>query len=224
MKIPMSQSEYRQMEAHVRRVLSGDAAHDLEHVYRVLGNALRIAQTEPDCDLRVLAAACLLHDIGRPAQNQNPALCHAWVGAELARDYLIQSGWPRESADRVADAIFTHRFRSGNPPKSLEAKILFDADKLDVCGALGVARTLMYQGHHRQPLYETRDGHILQTGGDSFVNEYNRKLRRLYGGFLTQEGARLAAGRKRAAEAYYQALMEEVEFGREGLNRLELEN
>ena len=157
MKIPMSQREYRQMEAHVRRVLSGDAAHDLEHVYRVLGNA-------------------------------------------------------------------THRFRGGNPPKSLEAKILFDADKLDVCGALGVARTLMYQGHHRQPLYETRDGHILQTGGDCFVNEYNRKLRRLYGGFLTQEGARLAAGRKRAAEAYYQALMEEVEFGREGLNRLELEN
>ena len=93
-----------------------------------------------------------------------------------------------------------------------------------LCGALGVARTLLYQGHHRQPLYETRDGHILQKGGESFVNEYNRKLCHLYGGFLTKEGARLATSRKQAAEAYYQALMEEIEFGREGLNRLELEN
>ena len=219
----MERALYEQMENCMLDAMEA-GAHDAEHVYRVLYAALDIAQTEPAADLDVVIAACLLHDIGRAEERQDPSVCHAQVGAEKAYRFLLGIGQDERFAAHVRDCIRTHRFRSDAPPVSLEAKILFDADKLDVCGALGVARTLMYQGHHRQPLYETRDGHILQKGGESFVNEYNRKLCHLYGGFLTQEGARLAAGRKRAAEAYYQALMEEVEFGREGLNRLELEN
>lgn len=50
----------------------------------------------------------------------------------------------------------THRFRKNRPPESPEAKILFDADKLDVTGAMGVARTLVYQGTMAQPLYSCR--------------------------------------------------------------------
>jgi uncharacterized protein len=216
MGLPMGREEFQKIEAYVRRIMTGDAAHDLEHVYRVLGNALRIARTEPECDLRLLTAACMLHDVGRPAQNQNPALCHARVGAQMAREYLLQSGWREEDVQRVAQAIERHRFRGENPPQSLEDKILFDADKLDVCGALGVARTLMYQGHHRLPLYTMREGHICQTDGASFLSEYNRKLKRLYDGFQTREGARLAGARRKAAEQYVQALIEEIEFGRAG--------
>lgn len=61
-----------------------DSVHDKEHIYRVLYNALNIAKTEENVDYDVLICACLLHDIGRKEQFENPSLCHAKVGAELA--------------------------------------------------------------------------------------------------------------------------------------------
>ena len=66
-----------------------DSAHDQEHIYRVLHLALMIAQTEPETDYDVLICACLLHDIGRRAQFENPALNHAEAGAEQAFRFLL---------------------------------------------------------------------------------------------------------------------------------------
>lgn len=78
----------------------------------------------------------LLHDIGRKEQFENPELCHAIAGSE-----------------KVKHCIKTHRYRKNNLPESLEAKILFDADKLDVTGAMGIARTLIYKGIVSEPIY-----------------------------------------------------------------------
>ena len=66
-----------------------DAAHDKEHVYRVLYHALEIAKTESPVNYDILIAACLLHDIGRKEQFENPALCHARVGSEKAYQFLL---------------------------------------------------------------------------------------------------------------------------------------
>jgi len=70
-----------------------DAAHDKEHIYRVLYNALEIAKTEKDVNYDVLIAACLLHDIGRKEQFENPSLCHAMVGSNKAYHFLIENGF-----------------------------------------------------------------------------------------------------------------------------------
>lgn len=123
---------------------AGDAAHDSEHVRRVLYLALEIAETEEGVDRDLLIAACLLHDVGRPEQFADPALCHARVGGEKARRFLLDHGFSQDFAARVGDCVRTHRYRSDDPPESLEAKILFDADKLDVTGAVGMARTFFY--------------------------------------------------------------------------------
>lgn len=144
-----------------------DSAHDREHIYRVLHLALEIAATEPGCDREVLAAACLLHDIGRPAQFADSRVDHADAGAVQAACFLRENGFSPAFAGRVGDCIRTHRFRSSAPPESLEAKILFDADKIDSSGAMGVARTLLYQGQMGQPLYTLRpDGHISDGQGE----------------------------------------------------------
>ena len=119
----------------------GDSAHDGEHVRRVLYLALEIAEAEPAADRDVLIAACLLHDIGREEQFRDPSLCHARVGAEKAYRFLRGRGFPEDFSAHVRDCVRTHRFRSSDPPESIEAKILFDADKLDVTGAIGMART-----------------------------------------------------------------------------------
>ncbi len=70
-----------------------DAAHDKEHVYRVLYHALEIAKTESPVNYDILIAACLLHDIGRKEQFENPALCHARVGSEKAYQFLLAHGF-----------------------------------------------------------------------------------------------------------------------------------
>ena len=191
-----------------------DSAHDKEHVYRVLANAMVIAKKEQSVDYDVLICACLLHDIGRKDQLADPNVCHAQVGAQKAFDYLLANDYETKFAQQVADAIRTHRFRKNAPPETLEAKILFDADKLDVVGAIGVARTLAYQGTVGAPLYSrTADGKISDGNGDetpSFFQEYHYKLTKLYDRFYTQAGAQLALERKESAERFYEDLRSQL--------------
>ena len=192
------------------RACAADAAHDEGHTERVLGNALAIAADEPGADRDVLICAALLHDVGRAEQNEDPTKCHAAVGAEKARRFLTEHGYPAAFAEKVAACIASHRYRGGPAPESLEARILFDADKLDVAGAVGVARTLLYQGRHGLPLCAPGPDPAADCGRETFFKEYDAKLARIYDGFLTRRGAELAAGRRAAAEAFRNALAAEL--------------
>ena len=138
----MTQENYCLIENYMLSC-AADSAHDAEHIYRVLYNALEIAKGEEGVDHDVLIAACLLHDIGRKEQLEDPTKCHAMVGSEKAWAFLCANGFSEEFAAQVRHCIQVHRFRKSLPPQTVEAKILFDADKLDVTGALGIARTLM---------------------------------------------------------------------------------
>lgn len=204
-----------------------ESCHDREHVLRVLHNALRIAEGVGHVDYDVLIAACLLHDIARPEQMADPTVCHALLGGDKAHAFLTANGFPADFADRVRSCIRTHRFRKAMPPESIEAKILFDADKLDAVGAIGMARALMYNGAAGEPVYSRReDGSISDGEGDaadSFCHEYRFKLCKLYGSFLTERGARLAREREDAAIAFYTSLMQEVQ-GTEEVGKAILEN
>ncbi|MDR0326117.1 MAG: HD domain-containing protein [Oscillospiraceae bacterium] len=200
-------------EAYMRSCMS-DSAHDTEHVYRVLNYALDIAGHEGGADTNILTMACLLHDVGRAEQFADPGVDHAVCGAERASLWLVQNGYPADFADAVKACIQTHRFRSDSPPQSLEAKILFDADKLDVCGAVGIARTLFYQAHVSEPLYLLDENGGVSDGANdtepSFCKEYRFKLIKMYDNFYTKRGSELAAKRKAAAEQFYRALLDET--------------
>ena len=87
----MKQAIFDQLEGYMLQCMR-DSAHDKEHVYRVLYLALDIAEHEPHADSDVLIAACLLHDIGRQAQYDDPTVCHAVHGAEMAETYLKEQG------------------------------------------------------------------------------------------------------------------------------------
>ena len=212
----MTKDTYTRIENYMCACME-DSAHDREHIYRVLYNALEIAKSEAGVDYDVLIAACLLHDIGRKEQFEDPSLCHAMVGAEKAYAFLTGQGFDEAFADHVRRCIQTHRFRKSMPPQSIEARILFDADKLDVTGAIGIARTLMYKGNVAEPLY-TRlpDGTIsdgTQDDAPSFFREYKFKLEKLYGKFYTARGAELAQERRAIAAAFYEKMYQEVNKG-----------
>ena len=212
----MNKDEYRAIEAYMVTNMQ-DSAHDIHHVYRVLNAAVDIAGYEDIEDMDVLVAACLLHDIGRVRQFADPELCHAQVGSQMAYEFLVSRNWPEEKAMHVKECITTHRFRSNAPPVRIEAKILFDADKLEVAGAIGIARTLIYEGQVGEPLYILDDNNeIITTGGraevdiSSFFQEYNFKLKNIYGSFYTNRANEIAAKRQKAAMDFYENLYNEV--------------
>lgn len=197
-----------------------DSAHDKEHVYRVLYMALEIAKTEKNVDYDILIAACLLHDIGRQEQFENPLVCHARAGAKKAHDFLVEHSFESEFAERVSECILTHRYRKSNPPKSIEAKILFDADKIDATGAIGIARTLVYKGKVAEPLYSLLPNGQVSDGAEdeeeSFFQEYRFKLEGIYSGFLTETGDKIARKRQQAARDFYNSMLKEVQESYEG--------
>jgi uncharacterized protein len=207
--------EFREIEKYMLSQMQ-DSAHDKHHVYRVLNFALDIAGNVGGAiDMDVLVAASLLHDVGREAQFSNPGVCHAQAGGEMAREFLISRKWPTQKAAHVRDCVATHRYRRECEPQSVEAKILFDADKLEASGALGIARTLIYGGQVAEPLYVVDSGGNIVTGGggadiSSFMQEYNYKLKNVYASFFTARAGEIAAERQKTASNFYEALYAEI--------------
>ena len=211
----MDKVEYKAIEAYMTEKMQ-DSAHDKHHIYRVLNGALDIANHENNVDTDVLIAACLLHDIAREQQFANPQVCHAQLGGEMALQFLLSRNWPAPKAQHVKDCIATHRFRSNAPPITIEAKILFDADKLEATGLIGIARTLLYQGIVTHPLYILDNtGEIITQkakgqNGHSFFHEYNFKLKNVYHSFFTARAKAIALQRRQAAIEFHNALHQEI--------------
>ena len=129
-----------------------DSAHDFDHVLRVAVMADRIAQAE-GADREIVQAAALLHDIGLDEGRAG----HETSAANRAKEILRAQGYGEPFCAKVAHAIEAHRFRSGPTPQTLEAQVLFDADKLDAIGAIGVARLVFPQANSLLPTEETFD-------------------------------------------------------------------
>lgn len=117
-------------------------AHDRFHARRVRDVALRLAdESDHEIDRDVLAAAAWLHDIGRPLERTGDIDDHDAWGATEAVDLLASEGVPTATVDAVEHCIRAHSIRASSPePATDEAKLLFDADKLDAAGARGIVR------------------------------------------------------------------------------------
>ena len=210
--------------AEAKRHYEGaDAVHDFDHVLRVLALAERIGRAE-GADLEIVRAAALLHDAGREKADAN-GLDHATFAADQARIILTQHRPGRTDAgllpakvEAVAHAIAAHRFRTGPEPSTLEAQALFDADKLDAIGAVGVARAFAYGGAHRQRLWapvETVDvAHWLEEGDHprdhTPVHEFVVKLSHLKERLFTPTGRSIAEERHAYMVAFFERFDAEV--------------
>jgi uncharacterized protein len=196
-----------------------DPAHDFHHVLRVLGLAERIGPAE-GADMEILRTAALLHDIGRPEEIRD-GVCHAQVGAEKARQILTD--WPSDKLEAVAHAIATHRFRNDAVPLTLEAKVLYDADKLDCIGAIGVARAYAIGGLMGQRLWaEVQDDYVrarrenrrLARGDLSSnhtpVHEFAFKLSQIKDSLFTATAREIAEERHRFMAEFFLRLEAEV--------------
>ena len=134
------------------------SAHDMEHVLRVYNLALRLAEGDT-VDKDVLRAATLLHDIARVKEDRDSSgkTDHAVLGAKMAGPILRKLDFSKKQIRHIQECIISHRYRTGYKAKSREAQILFDADKLDALGAIGVARTFVWVGKNKAKIYNNVD-------------------------------------------------------------------
>lgn len=192
-----------------------DPVHDFEHVLRVYRTAERLARAE-GADMEIVLAAALLHDAEGAAPGGEARADHHHQSADFAAEVLRAEGWPDARIAAVQHCIRAHRYRDlSEQPATLEAKILFDADKLDVLGAIGVVRVLGYAQQAGQPAYAPPSQAFIRTGEDqpgephSAYHEHLFKLRNVHKRLFTNEARRIAADRSAFLDAFFERLIDE---------------
>lgn len=189
-------------------------SHDWEHTERVYKLCMHIGRVE-GADLEVLAVSAYLHDIGRSIQDTSKGtLCHAEQGARIAAGILDKYPIPKEKKENIIHCIQAHRFRNSHQPETLEAKVLFDADKLDAIGAVGIARAYLFAGEVGAVLHNPdMDPHMAKayTKEDTGYREYTVKLSKIKDKMLTGEGRHIARERHAFMEAFFQRFLKEIQ-------------
>lgn len=187
--------------------------HGPDHSARVHRTALYIGR-QMGARLDILSGAALLHDIGRRHETETRGgVCHAGKGAELARGILVELGFSKTFIERVVHCIATHRYRDANRPQSLEAEILFDADKLDSVGAIGIGRAFLFAGqvgarlHNENSDIRNTDSYSVE---DTAYREFKVKLCKVKDRMLTPVGKRLAEERHAFMELFFERLEREI--------------
>ena len=215
-----SQSYLSEDEARVLYAQGDDAAHDFDHVLRVTRMAERIAQTE-GADVAVVRLAALLHDVSPPADGPDATATrrtHHLAAADFARQLLSQRGLGTERIANVVHCIEAHRFRDQTVrPQTLEAQCLYDADKLDSIGALGVARAFAYAGRFgsrlwSQPWPAAPPDNAKPTGVEyTPVHEFVYKLQRILATLYTPTARAIGTQRHAVMVTFYDQLDAEAQ-------------
>jgi len=206
---------FSQIEEEARKhFLTAKGSHDWQHIKRVHNLCMIIGKKE-NADLEILKFAAVLHDVGRNHQDtSNGNICHAEQGSIIARKMLEKYNFDLEKTDKIVHCIESHRFRGKKQPQSKEAGILFDADKLDSIGAVGVGRAFLFAGEIGAKLHNDEvDINITKpyTREDTAYREFMFKLRKVKDRMLTREGKRIAEERHQFMVDFFDRLKEEVE-------------
>lgn len=189
-----------------------DASHDASHLLRVWRNVQMISAQEGG-DSAILMAATLLHDCVDVPKDSPLRSLASRMASEEALATLVTLGWQQHRVDMVAHAIEAHSFSAGVEPKTLEARILQDADRLDAIGHIGIARCFYVSGRLGRAIYDPEDPSGSRRDLDDLnfaIDHFKTKLLRLSGSFQTPTGNALAEKRHRVVKDFMDGFLEEV--------------
>lgn len=193
-----------------------DPVHDFSHIERVYHMSERLAKAE-GADLEIVHAAALLHDAEGTTPGSESRLEHHLRSAEFAANILREEEWTEERIKAVQHCIRAHRFRDDRePPATIEAKCLFDADKLDVLGAIGAVRVVVYAALAGTPTYAVPSPQFIKTGNGlpgelhSAYHEYLFKLRNVEKRLFTETARTLAHERGLYLQGFFEQLIAEI--------------
>ena len=195
---------------------SYDAVHGFDHIERVYGLCRQIGEKE-GADMNILLTAALLHDSKGSHPGEGQRNNHHIASAEFAAEVLGEKGWDEDHIQAVQHCIRAHRFRRGmEAPESIEAKVLFDADKLDVIGAVGVVRALAYAFQVKQPAFAEPSASFLKDRikeegeGHSGYHEYLFKLNNIAAKLFTSTARQIASHRQQFLNIFFEELASEM--------------
>jgi len=202
---------------HVRRALEGEGSgHDWWHIARVRATARRLALDE-GADTLVVELAALLHDLGDWKFHGGDDS----VGPRMTREWLEARGADADLVDHVCEIVAGVSFKGAGeatPMRTLEGKVVQDADRLDAIGAIGIARAFAYGGHKGREIHNPEVAPHLhatfeeyRTAEGTTVNHFFEKLLLLRDRLNTEAARSLAEGRHRAMEAFLDRFFREWE-------------
>ena len=191
---------------------TGDAAHDASHLLRVWQNVQTISRTEGG-DGAILAAATLLHDCVSVPKDSPQRAQASLLASNAARKLLPTLGWSQDRIDQTCHAIEAHSFSAGITPRTTEARILQDADRLDAIGHIGIARCFYVSGRLGRALYDPDDPPGENRALDDMayaLDHFQTKLLKLQGSFQTETGNHLARTRHTAIVDFLNGFLSEL--------------
>jgi len=136
----------------IEKLKKADIAHGFDHVECVVNMAKKIALRE-DANLRIVIPSAYLHDIV-PRNEVERFDLHTEESASEAKRFLKSMGFSSDEIDEIGNVIIASSYESyikGIKPKSMEAKVVRDADWLEAIGARGIARVFVFAGHYGCP-------------------------------------------------------------------------
>lgn len=133
-----------------------DPSHDYLHILRVVQTAKKLCEQEK-ARWPVVMPAAFFHDFVNIPKNDPRRAQASHISAEATIEYLKSVGYPSEYFEDIRQAIEAHSFSAGVAPKTLEAQIVQDADRLDSLGAIGIARCFATSTLMKTPFYSEED-------------------------------------------------------------------
>jgi uncharacterized protein len=202
----------KKIQQEVRNKMKNDPAHDFDHIMRVYKNAEKLSQQEK-ANTRLVLCATLLHDIIKYPKTDKHSKNSSLKSAQEAEKILKKYNFSSDEIKIISDAIHDHSFSRNKTPKTLEGKILQDADRLDAIGAIGIARVFAVAGSEKRPFYNKSDPFCKNRNPDDqqwTVDHFFKKLLKLEKMMNTKSAKIEAKRRTKILKNYLSELKKEV--------------
>jgi uncharacterized protein len=200
------------LRAFVAGQPGGDPGHGPAHLERVVATALRLAAEEA-ARLEIVLPAAWLHDCVHVAKDSPDRARASRLAAESALRFLESAGYPAAALPDIRHAIEAHSFSAGIAPRTIEARVVQDADRLDALGAIGLARCIAVGAVLGRSVYEPGDPFCRRRAPDergAAVDHFYAKLLKLAGTMQTASGRREAERRTGFLKAFLVQLESEI--------------
>ena len=205
-------SDLKKLELMVKKRIKNDPAHDFEHIMRVYKNVKKIAKYER-VNLHLVLTAALLHDIISFPKSDKRSKLSSLKSAQEAKKILEKHNYVKNDIKIIIDAILDHSFSRNKIPRTIEGKILQDADRLDALGAIGIARMFVVGGTENRPIYNVFDPFCCIRIPDDkkwTVDHFYRKLLTLEHKMNTKSAKKEAHHRTKVMKKFLNQLKQEV--------------
>lgn len=209
----MNNSFRSQIIQYLTSIHQEDSSHDLYHALRVEKTALELCRIEEQGNPLVISTAALLHDIVSFPKSDPRRKESSFYSAEKASEFLKSLDFSDDQIKKIHHCIHAHSFSAQVVAKTIDAKIVQDADRMEALGAIGIARCFYTSGllkrdlfHPVDPLAYSRELDDLQYALDHFYV----KLLKLPEMMQTQSGKMMAKKRTAFLEHFAQTLVDEI--------------